>query len=104
MLGPIIPMKAMAITMFGNPSTKSIKRDNQRSMLGVENPANPPIAIPMAPLMPMMVKAIPKEALPPYKIRDHTSRPSWSVPNRWVLLISCKRSEIFVVSGSNGAI
>ena len=55
-------MKAMAITMFGNPSTKSIKRDNQRSMLGVENPANPPIAIPMAPLMPMMVKAIPKEA------------------------------------------
>ena len=104
MLGPIIPMKAMAITMFGNPSTKSIKRDNQRSMLGVENPANPPIAIPMAPLMPMMVKAIPKEALPPYKIRDHTSRPSWSVPNRWVLLISCKRSAIFVVSGSNGAI
>ena len=50
MLGPIIPMKAMAITMFGNPSTKSIKRDNQRSMLGVENPANPPIAIPMAPI------------------------------------------------------
>ena len=65
MLGPIIPMKAMAITMFGNPSTKSIKRDNQRSMLGVENPANPPIAIPMAPLMPMMVKAIPNDALPP---------------------------------------
>ena len=82
MLGPIIPIKAMAITIFGKPNTKSIKRDNQRSMLGVENPANPPIAIPMAPLIPMIVKAIPKDALPPYKIRDHTSRPNWSVPNK----------------------
>ena len=104
MLGPMIPTKAMAMTMFGKPSTKSIKRDNQRSTRGVENPANPPITIPMAPLMPMMVKAIPKEALPPYRIRDHTSRPSWSVPNRWVLLISCKRSATLVVSGSKGAI
>ena len=49
MLGPIIPMKAMAITMFGNPSTKSIKRDSQRSIRGVENPAKPPMTIPMAP-------------------------------------------------------
>ena len=65
MLGPMIPMKAMAITIFGNPSTKSIKRDNQRSIRGVENPANPPITIPIAPLIPIMVKAMPNEALPP---------------------------------------
>ena len=66
MLGPIIPMKAMAITMSETLVPINQAR-YQRSMLGVENPANPPIAIPMAPLMPMMVKAIPKEALPPYK-------------------------------------
>ena len=52
--------KAMAITIFGNPSTKSINRDSQRSMRGVENPASLPITMPIAPLMPMMVKAIPR--------------------------------------------
>ena len=56
----MIPMKAngdhhVRETLVPN----RLKRDNQRSMRGVENPANPPIAIPMAPLMPMMVKAIP---------------------------------------------
>ena len=76
MLGPMIPMNAMAITIFGNPNTKSIKRDSQRSIRGVENPAKLPMTIPMAPLIPMMMKAIPNDALPPYRMRDHTSRPS----------------------------
>ena len=65
MLGPMMPMKAMAITIFGNPSTKSINRDSQRSTRGVEKPASPPITMPIAPLMPMMVKAIHSDAFPP---------------------------------------
>ncbi len=83
MLGPSIAMIAMTRTRNGKAKNRSTIRISTLSQRPPRNPATSPMIVPLTRVTAVAPNAIARSIRPPYRIRDSTSRPNWSVPSRW---------------------
>ena len=95
-----MPTMLMTRTRNGNASATSITLMIRVSNQPPNHPAMSPRAVPATKAMPTITKAMIRFILAAYTVRLNTSRPNWSVPNRWLALIDSRASEELCCRGS----
>src|SRR3972149_1128983 len=102
-LAPSAALIAMASSKLGKAKKISVTLIRTVSTTPRLNPAIAPTSMPKGPARPITAAAIDIEMRAPYKTREKMSRPTASVPNRWLRDGDCNRSAMLVLKGDEGA-